>query len=540
MNAKNRNVVKFPLWHLLLLLCSLQNIYAQSYIADVRKLSVEDGLSSRFVNTICKDSRGFIWIGTKYGLNRYDGYEFKLYTAENSALTSNSIKEMYEDKDQKLWIIHNDLLDDINILALQTGHIQSFEQAFRGIAPFTVKDIQDIYSNAESTIWISTKKGMLYRYHNDRFEPVFAAPAKELLIVNVNSKLVSILADRKELLIINMQGHIIKKVQYQEADAIKNTFWLFQFQQKNLLHFKGNEKRFQEFDLQLLRLPEAIYERNNGRRVFMNTNNDLIWCYQKDIADRFFVFHPREGIIFDLHPEIAPLLTYGNLRVTDLYFDSENQAWAATEDGIFIISLKKNKFTTLLSNESEKYSIRAITEDDQGYIYISFYDGNAIIHPKKGVIKKENGNVWLGTAKDKQGNLWFSGQEKEIEKYNPLSGQSQYYTYPVASISLPLGNNGPLFVIKQEKYGQAHKKDYIPSIRKQACAKNLPATMLFLSSGRVVFIIFLKMKKGYGSPPLQGYIYSSPGKVLPPAGVKRKNHPIVSHTITCCISTAIQ
>ena len=44
-----------------------------------RRLDSRDGLSSTQVNTIFRDSKGFVWIGTPYGLNRYDGYRFKVY-----------------------------------------------------------------------------------------------------------------------------------------------------------------------------------------------------------------------------------------------------------------------------------------------------------------------------------------------------------------------------------------------------------------------------------------------------------------------------
>ena len=109
------------------LLCYATSLQAQSYTADVQKLSVEDGLSSRFVTSIHKDSRGFMWIGTRYGLNRYDGYKFKLYTKENSALTTNHIGQIYEDAQQQLWLaqpVNKGLF--IDILNPHTGRIQNF------------------------------------------------------------------------------------------------------------------------------------------------------------------------------------------------------------------------------------------------------------------------------------------------------------------------------------------------------------------------------------------------------------------------------
>lgn len=78
---------------------------AQSY--QFKHLEVSDGLSNNSVNTIYKDRDGFMWFGTATGLNRYDGYTFKVYQhAENEAasLPDNYIKDMVEMPDGRFWI----------------------------------------------------------------------------------------------------------------------------------------------------------------------------------------------------------------------------------------------------------------------------------------------------------------------------------------------------------------------------------------------------------------------------------------------------
>ena len=64
-------------------------------IPDVkfRRLDTADGLSNSQVNCIFRDSRGFIWVGTAYGLNRYDGYRFK--TFYSNRLDSTSMRDNY-------------------------------------------------------------------------------------------------------------------------------------------------------------------------------------------------------------------------------------------------------------------------------------------------------------------------------------------------------------------------------------------------------------------------------------------------------------
>ena len=62
---------------MLALLLASWIVSAQSYL--FKHLEVSDGLSNNSVNTIYKDRDGFMWFGTTTGLNRYDGYTFKIY-----------------------------------------------------------------------------------------------------------------------------------------------------------------------------------------------------------------------------------------------------------------------------------------------------------------------------------------------------------------------------------------------------------------------------------------------------------------------------
>lgn len=71
------------------------------------RLSVEQGLSSRYTTTIHQDKYGFIWIGTQNGLNIYDGMEFKIFRSETNnphSLPNNYIYKILEAKDSSTWV----------------------------------------------------------------------------------------------------------------------------------------------------------------------------------------------------------------------------------------------------------------------------------------------------------------------------------------------------------------------------------------------------------------------------------------------------
>ena len=62
-------------------------------IADMkfRRLDARDGLSNTQANCILRDSRGLVWIGTSFGLNRYDGYRIKTYYSNANDSTTMSM-----------------------------------------------------------------------------------------------------------------------------------------------------------------------------------------------------------------------------------------------------------------------------------------------------------------------------------------------------------------------------------------------------------------------------------------------------------------
>ena len=83
------------------------NIYPQqNYVFE--HFSIPEGLSNPTIFSIMQDSYGFIWIGTADGLNRYDGYEFKVYKndpADSMSLPGGGeIWAISEDADKNLWI----------------------------------------------------------------------------------------------------------------------------------------------------------------------------------------------------------------------------------------------------------------------------------------------------------------------------------------------------------------------------------------------------------------------------------------------------
>ncbi len=124
-------------------------------------LTVEDGLSQTTANAILQDKYGFMWFGTQDGLNRYDGYEFKIFTHESgnkNSLSNNYIWTIYEDQDGILWI------------GSFGGGLTRFDPATESFTHFkhdkgkknslSSNDIFGIFEYPEGTLWLRTGNGI--------------------------------------------------------------------------------------------------------------------------------------------------------------------------------------------------------------------------------------------------------------------------------------------------------------------------------------------------------------------------------------------
>ena len=143
------------------LLLSSWMVVAQSY--QFKHLEVSDGLSNNSVNTICKDRDGFMWFGTTTGLNRYDGYTFKIYQhAENDpgSLPDNYITDIVEMPDGRFWVntgrgyVLFDKEQDCFITDV-TGFMKNLES---GGVP------EQVFVDREGNTCLSVAGGGCYRY----------------------------------------------------------------------------------------------------------------------------------------------------------------------------------------------------------------------------------------------------------------------------------------------------------------------------------------------------------------------------------------
>jgi ligand-binding sensor domain-containing protein len=87
------------------LLCLVISSWSQKFVFE--KITTREGLSQNSITDIYQDKNGFLWIGTHDGLNRYDGYNFKIFCVnycKKNGISSNLVFRITEDEDGNMWL----------------------------------------------------------------------------------------------------------------------------------------------------------------------------------------------------------------------------------------------------------------------------------------------------------------------------------------------------------------------------------------------------------------------------------------------------
>ena len=119
---------------------------------DIRftRLSTDDGLSQTKVSQIVQDDQGFMWFGTQYGLNRYDGYNFKLFVHDPrnpNSLSGVFVSALFKDRDGALWVGCDQFLN-------------KFEPATETFTRYPVPFVTHVSQDSAGTLWLATVNGL--------------------------------------------------------------------------------------------------------------------------------------------------------------------------------------------------------------------------------------------------------------------------------------------------------------------------------------------------------------------------------------------
>ncbi|GAB4024581.1 hybrid sensor histidine kinase/response regulator transcription factor [Spirosoma gilvum] len=145
----------------LLLLIDCNGVLAQK---GWQELTISNGLSQGMVFDIKQDAKGFIWVATKDGLNRYDGHTFKVFSHDpynKFSISDDACSALLIDSHHRLWV--GTLTNGLNLFDHRTQrfyHLTISDRAASGAGNYEIRQLAE---DPEGNIWVSTDKNQLFK-----------------------------------------------------------------------------------------------------------------------------------------------------------------------------------------------------------------------------------------------------------------------------------------------------------------------------------------------------------------------------------------
>ena len=404
-------------------------------IMQFKHITPDEGLSSSSITCILQDQKGFIWVGTYDGLNRYDGYDFIIYknqSNDSTSLSHNIIWTLYEDKQNNLLIGNADGLSMynwgkdsfINYMSDRSSPLNGLHCTLRSIA-------EDTFGN----LWLATDIGLIYfdRKNNQAIQYTHD-PAVTGSLSDNNVEYVYI--DHKQNLWINTRKGL------NLFNRVTKTF------KHNIYDNKGNDLS-KTFFLD-------IVEDNKGN-LWFGSYEGLYVLDSKKIDDL---------IMHNYHNDPRDPLSLSNDRILCLYVDKQDRLWIGTENGGLNLFNKKNetfyhyKSDIFNPNSLNNESIHAIYQDNSGNLWIGTFAGGLNVSKKNsdailyynnipGVAKSLSHNSVTSFLEDHQSRIWIGTDGGGLNLFNV--GSEKFIHYNSKNTNL---NSDAVLSILEDSFNQ--------------------------------------------------------------------------------------
>ncbi len=328
-----------------LLQAQKEQISETNYYFD--HITVKEGLSQGSVLSIHQDQLGFMWFGTRDGLNQYDGYNFKVFKnqlGDSTSISGNIIRDIKEDTQGNVWIANEKGLSKYD----------ADQERFHNYPlSFTIKKssiIDVIFISKEGQIWVGGNFGVLLfnpeqeEYSTDIMSRYDNYPSKKYSVNSIQQ---------------NTDGNLI-------IGTSKKGIFLFDFNNNVLLPFnKSNVSK------KPIRRIQSIVVKNNE-----------VWA--GTYGSGLFKFDQNGTIIAHYHTEASNI----NYRISDnhiraLQLDNDD-LWIGTFKGLNVLKNLK-QLTAVRYQEGDPKglphnSVRSLFKDRKGSIWIGTYFGGVSIY----------------------------------------------------------------------------------------------------------------------------------------------------------------
>ena len=460
-------------------------VFAQKQQLRFEHLGPAQGLSQSNATCILQDSRGFMWVGTQDGLNRYDGYAFTIYKniiADAYSLSNNSIKNILEDSRGNIWI------------ATWGGGLDRFDREKNRFVhykhdPKNVHSLSDdftdcIMEDKEGNLWIGTYQGGLNRMdpHTGRFSVYTHNPGDSNSLSD--NYIITVFEDSRHRIWAGTSGSGLNLL-----DVTTGRFTRLQHNDrvKGSLAHNTVTSLYEDKDHHLWIGTRGggldLLEETGGFRHFKNDPHnpnslarDVVYCLVEDDRNNLWVgtengglsiLNLRTGVFTNYKHDDIDNTSLSNNSIYSFCKDVQNNIWVGTySGGINLCNRTANQFACYRHGSDPKglgnNSILNFGENPDGRIWIATDGGGAdLFDPQKGEFThfthRRNdpnsicGNYVLCIQKDADNNIWMGTCMDGTTVYNPSKGTFRQIKNRPGDPSSISGDNVPVMTLDKDK-----------------------------------------------------------------------------------------
>lgn len=369
-----------------------------------RKYQVDQGLSENTVQAIIQDNLGFMWFGTKDGLNRFDGYQYRIYKNnpyDNKSIGNNFIRALYQDRNGIIWVGTD---SRVFLLDPSTETFQPFlKSTANGVSVSSA--VTSICYDGDGKIWIGTMTQGAFVYNVvDESLIQFSQTGSDN---SLNSDLVwRIFKDYSGTIWVGTRGGLSR----------------YNRETGNFFTYQANGKSGDLIDSEIL----AIYEDSDGE-LWLGTWSGGLSKFNKSTNSFKTWFHPSHTTYIT---HIRAIFEY-----------EKNQLLIGSDDGLYLF----NKVTQVyhrvddprVPNSLSDQNVYSIFKDREGGLWIGTYFGGVnYVSPIGNFIEhyypNHSPNSMSGKAvsqfcEDEKGNLWVATEDGGLNYFNVKSRQFKVY-----------------------------------------------------------------------------------------------------------------
>jgi ligand-binding sensor domain-containing protein/signal transduction histidine kinase len=421
---------------------------------DIRfgRLGRDQGLSQTRVTRIVQDDLGFMWFGTQYGLNRYDGYRFKVFVHDRThpnSLGGVGVFSLFKDRSGKLWIGCAHSLDRLDPSTEIFEHFR-VDNDQPNQPDVTVRHISEDHSGM---LWLSTAAGVYRldpntrkttRFHHDPAQPN-SLRSDEVKSTGEDRRGALWVADGAGLEQLDADAGVQLRIPLREPRDLSfyedrhGVFWITYASGNGLAVFDRVSNRLTRYSFNEQQVSDGPL---TGVIGLLEDSNDTLWI--GTLSDGILRFDTARKQLTRYRNYSADATSLQENRVTTLYEDREGNMWTglgASEPNVF--SIQQPPFARLPAdpdpgNTLGETLVNCLYEDRDGFLWIGMTGALKRLDRKTGqylhvkIPAHGPASDVLSIVQDTAGQLWLGTSGQGLFRLDPSNGSLRNYRHDAA------------------------------------------------------------------------------------------------------------